>query len=252
VTDQRLAVVVLAAGQGTRMRSATPKVLHLLAGRTLIGHVLAAAASLQASVIAVVVRHERDLVAEAVLAELPGALVVDQDEVPGTGRAVELALRALPGGFAGDVLVLSGDVPLLDAGTLRSLIRVHRDTDAAATLLSAVVPDPHGYGRIVRAADGSLERIVEEKDATPEERQIDEVNAGVYVFRAGPLAEALAEVTTDNAQGEKYLTDAIARLREAGHRVGATVAAEAWRVEGVNDPQQLAAAEAAYERFVAG
>ncbi|MEO8094054.1 MAG: NTP transferase domain-containing protein, partial [Pseudolysinimonas sp.] len=138
MTDMQLAVIVLAAGQGTRMKSARPKVLHHLAGRSLIGHVLATARSLEPVHLVVVVRHERDSVVATTTELMPDAVIVDQDEIPGTGRAVELGLAALPGDFAGDVVVVSGDVPLLDAATLATLIAEHRAASAAATLLSAI------------------------------------------------------------------------------------------------------------------
>ncbi len=244
MTDSRLAIVVLAAGQGTRMRSATPKVLHELAGVPLLGHVLATAQTLDAAQLLVVVRHERERVAAAVTGLAASARIIDQDEVPGTGRAVELAVAALPPDFDGDVLILSGDVPLLDADTLRTLLDGHRAAGAAGTLLSTVVPDPSGYGRIVRDAEGALARIVEQKDASASERTIDEINAGVYVFGANELRDKLAKLTTANAQGEKYLTDVVAALRAAGMDVSALPTPDSWKVEGINDRAQLSEAAA--------
>ncbi|MFV0407948.1 MAG: bifunctional UDP-N-acetylglucosamine diphosphorylase/glucosamine-1-phosphate N-acetyltransferase GlmU [Propioniciclava sp.] len=240
-TDSGLAVIVLAAGQGTRMRSALPKVLHPIGGRTLIGHVLASADQLAPSRIAVVVRHERDRVAEAVAEAAPGAMIVDQDEVPGTGRAVEVALEALTG-FDGDVLVLSGDVPLLETRTLADLIRTHRAGGASATVLSATVHDATGYGRVIRDDDETVARIVEHKDATETEARVNEINAGVYVFRAPPLREHLNRVGTANAQGEKYLTDVVALLRQSALPVAAAVAPDAAAALGVNDRVQLSEA----------
>ncbi|WP_307807000.1 bifunctional UDP-N-acetylglucosamine diphosphorylase/glucosamine-1-phosphate N-acetyltransferase GlmU [Naasia sp. SYSU D00057] len=244
MTDPRLAVVILAAGQGTRMKSATPKVLHKLAGLPIVAHVLATARELSAAHVLAVVRHERDRVADAVSAALPDAIIVDQDEVPGTGRAVEVALEALPEGFDGDVLVLNGDVPLLDAATLREFLAAHRGGGAAGSVLTAVLPDPTGYGRIVRGADGSLERIVEQKDASEDEVAIGEINTGVYAFGLSGLRDRLASITTSNAQGEKYLTDMVAALRDAGSAVSAVPVAEPWLVEGINDRAQLADAAA--------
>jgi bifunctional UDP-N-acetylglucosamine pyrophosphorylase/glucosamine-1-phosphate N-acetyltransferase len=244
VTDSRLAIVVLAAGQGTRMKSATPKVLHELAGVPLLGHVLNSAQALDAAHLLVVVRHERDRVAAAVAELAASARLIDQDEVPGTGRAVELAVAALPDDFDGDVLILSGDVPLLDADTLRALVEAHRQASDSGTLLSTVVPDPTGYGRIVRDADGALARIVEHKDASRVERAIDEINAGVYVFGVAALRDKLAHLTTANAQGEKYLTDVIAALRTAGMDVAAVPTPDSWKVEGINDRAQLSEAAA--------
>ncbi|GAB2516162.1 bifunctional UDP-N-acetylglucosamine diphosphorylase/glucosamine-1-phosphate N-acetyltransferase GlmU [Microbacterium petrolearium] len=247
---ENLAIVVLAAGQGTRMKSRTPKVLHRIGGRPLVGHVLHTAEALGAQLIEVVVRHERDLVVEAVSSH-PGVAVVDQDDVPGTGRAVQLAVDALPADFDGDVLVLSGDVPLLDAEALSALIAEHRTAQAEATVLSALLDDATGYGRIVRGADGTVERIVEHKDAGDDERAIGEINAGVYVFRAAGLRESLPLLSADNAQRELYLTDVVRLLREAGRSVAASVAADARVALGVNDRAQLSeAARILNERIV--
>ena len=240
MTDSRLAVVVLAAGQGTRMKSQTPKVLHRLAGVPLIGHVLATARALDPAHVVAVVRHERDVVAAAI-AELDAhAIIADQDEIPGTGRAVEAALAALPADFDGDVLVVSGDVPLLDADTLAGLLAEHRARTAAATVLSARLDDATGYGRIVRGPDGGLDRIVEQKDASDDERAITEINSGTYVFSLAPLQQKLALVSTDNAAQEKYLTDVIGLMRGDGHAVAALPAGQSWLVAGVNDRVQLA------------
>ncbi|NNC11354.1 bifunctional UDP-N-acetylglucosamine diphosphorylase/glucosamine-1-phosphate N-acetyltransferase GlmU [Planctomonas sp. JC2975] len=244
MTDPNLAIIVLAAGQGTRMKSATPKLLHPLAGAPIVSHVLATARAMDPALILAVVRHERDRVSEVIEAELPDAVIIDQDHVPGTGRAVEQAVADLPEGFNGDVLVLNGDVPLLDADTLRELIDGHRASGAAATVLSSVVSDATGYGRIVRAADGGLERIVEHKDATAAERAIDEINAGIYVFGVSALRDQLAYLRTDNAQGEKYLTDMVELLHRAGSSVSAVPVAESWKAEGINDRAQLSEAAA--------
>ncbi|MFT4134887.1 bifunctional UDP-N-acetylglucosamine diphosphorylase/glucosamine-1-phosphate N-acetyltransferase GlmU [Microbacterium sp.] len=236
-----LAVIVLAAGQGTRMKSSLPKVLHRIGGRPLLGHVLDVARDLHPDSVLVVLRHERDRVAEAVTGIAPEIRVVDQDEIPGTGRAVQVALDAL-GDFDGDVLVLSGDVPLLDADTLDALLSAHRAAAAAATVLTAVVDDPSGYGRVIRAADSSVARIVEQKDATGDEASVTEINAGVYVFRAAPLREHLGLVGTANAQGERYLTDVIGLLRASRLAVAALTAPDAAAALGVNDRVQLAEA----------
>ncbi|WP_025158619.1 bifunctional UDP-N-acetylglucosamine diphosphorylase/glucosamine-1-phosphate N-acetyltransferase GlmU [Leifsonia aquatica] len=239
MTDKNLAIVVLAAGQGTRMKSTTPKLLHELGGIPIVGHVLATARELDAAHVVAVVRHERDRLAAVIASDLPEAVIVDQDEIPGTGRAVEQAVAALPDDFAGDVLVVNGDVPLLDAVTLNDLIATHRGSGAAATILSSFPADATGYGRIVRNASGTLDRIVEHKDASDEERAIGEINAGIYLFGAAALRDELAAITTDNAQGEKYLTDVIGLLREAGFDVDALPVADSWLVEGINDRAQL-------------
>jgi bifunctional UDP-N-acetylglucosamine pyrophosphorylase/glucosamine-1-phosphate N-acetyltransferase len=244
MTDSRLAIVVLAAGQGTRMKSSRPKVLHELAGVPLLGHVLATARELSAAHVVTVVRHERDLVAAAVDEFLPGSTVVDQDDIPGTGRAVEVAVSALPADFEGDVVVVSGDVPLLDAGTIAGLLEAHRRAAAAATLLSAIVDDAAGYGRIVRDVDGALTRIVEHGDATDDERAIREVNSGTYVFTVAALRAQLPALVSGNSQGERYLTDVVGMLRSSGQAVEAVPAPDAWVVEGINDRVQLARAAA--------
>ena len=244
MTDQRLAVIVLAAGAGTRMKSRTPKVLHPIAGVPLIGHVLATAQALEPAHIVAVVRHERERVAAAITELAPEAHIVDQDEIPGTGRAAEVALDALPDGFDGDVLIVSGDVPLLDADTLAELVAAHREAAAAATVLSAHLDDATGYGRVIRASDGALDRIVEHKDASDDERAVTEINSGTYVVNADALRRSLAHVTTDNAQAEKYLTDVIGLLRAEGATIAAIPVAEAWLVAGVNDRVQLSEAAA--------
>lgn len=238
----KIAVVILAAGQGTRMKSSIPKVLHRIGGRPLISHVLDTAAALQPETIIAVVRHERDLVASAILDHAPTTLVVDQDETPGTGRAVEQALAALPAEFDGSVVVLSGDVPLIDASTLEQITRAHIEHARGMTLLSAVFENPTGLGRVLRDRDGRMRGIVEEKDASDEERRVREINGGIYVFARAALAKALAEIDTNNAQGEKYLTDAAARILAAGGTVDAVTTDDIWLIAGVNDRVQLAEA----------
>ncbi|WP_243064003.1 bifunctional UDP-N-acetylglucosamine diphosphorylase/glucosamine-1-phosphate N-acetyltransferase GlmU [Humibacter sp. RRB41] len=244
MTDPNLAIIVLAAGQGTRMKSSTPKLLHELAGAPIVSHVLATAEALDPSVVLAVVRHERDRVSDVITAAVPHAVIIDQDHVPGTGRAVEQAIHDLPDGFTGEVLVLNGDVPLLDADTLRDLVERHRSSGAAATVLSSVVQDASGYGRIVRVSDGAFDRIVEHNDATAAELAIDEINAGIYVFGVGALRDQLANLSTDNAQGEKYLTDVIELLRRAGSDVSAVPVTDSWKAEGINDRAQLSEAAA--------
>ncbi|WEK60355.1 MAG: bifunctional UDP-N-acetylglucosamine diphosphorylase/glucosamine-1-phosphate N-acetyltransferase GlmU [Candidatus Microbacterium colombiense] len=242
MTGNNLAIIILAAGQGTRMKSRLPKVLHPIGGRPLVGHVLTTAAVLEADHIEVVVRHERDQVVSVLSKDYPDAIFIDQDDVPGTGRAVQVAIDALPDDFDGDVLVLSGDVPLLEATTLRALVAGHRAAAAAATLLSARLDDPSGYGRVIRDADGAVQRIVEQKDATAEEAAVTEINAGVYVFRAPELRTHLARVGQDNAQGEMYLTTVIELLRGAHQRVAAEIAVDTASTFGINDRIQLAEA----------
>lgn len=234
------AVVVLAAGEGTRMRSSTPKVLHRIAGRTLLGHAVAAARRLDPEHLVVVVRHERDQVAAHVAEIDPGALVADQDDVPGTGRAVRCGLDVLPRDLSGTVVVTYGDVPLLETSTLAALVAAHQDAGNAVTVVTAEVDDPTGYGRVVRDADGAVTEIVEHKDATPDQLAVREINSGIYAFDAAVLADALRRVRRDNAQGELYLTDVLGIVRGDGRRVAAHRVDDAWQTEGVNDRVQLA------------
>jgi len=240
-TARPAAVIILAAGEGTRMKSAIPKVLHRIGGRSLVGHAIAAARATEPAHLAVVVRHERDLVAAHVAEVDAAATIADQDEVKGTGRATECALDALPGDLTGTVLVTYGDVPLLTGETLIDLVARHDASGSAATVITAHLDNPHGYGRIVRDTDGSVAGIVEQKDATEEQRAITEINSGIYAFDVAVLREALGRVGTDNAQGEKYLTDVLGIARDAGRLVSAHVIDDLWQTEGVNDRVQLAA-----------
>jgi bifunctional UDP-N-acetylglucosamine pyrophosphorylase/glucosamine-1-phosphate N-acetyltransferase len=248
VTSHRpAAVIIMAAGQGTRMKSATPKVLHEIGGRSLVGHAVVTARALAPEHLVVVVGTGRDLV-EAHLAQLdPDVRTALQEQQLGTGDAVRAGLTAVPE-LDGAVVVTSGDVPLLQSETLRELLAEHQASGNAVTVLTARVPDPTGYGRILPGEDGSVAGIVEHKDATPEQRQIDEINAGIYVFDAATLRDGLGRITTDNAQGELYLTDVLAIARGDGRRVGAYVTDDAMQTEGVNDRIQLAALRAELNR----
>jgi bifunctional UDP-N-acetylglucosamine pyrophosphorylase/glucosamine-1-phosphate N-acetyltransferase len=232
------------------MKSRTPKILHEIGGLSLVGHALRAARTIDPRQLALVVRHERDLVAAHVSRLDPAALIVDQDEVPGTGRAVQAALEALDAGgpLSGTVVVTYGDVPLLSAELLAELVLIHEHERNAVTVLTAVLDDAAGYGRILRAADGTVTGIREHKDASDEEREIREINSGIYAFDAAVLRDALAHVTTDNAQGEMYLTDVLGIARAAGGRVAAVVTNDRWQVEGANDRVQLSALGAEHNR----
>ena len=250
MTDPRpAAVVVLAAGEGTRMRSAIPKVLHPLAGRPMLGHVVAAARALDPQRLLVVVGHGRDTV-------VPALAVLDQDATPvvqaeqrGTGHAVRVALDPLAD-LAGTVVVLLGDTPLLTAATLRELVAAHRAAGAATTMLTSVVDDPTGYGRVVRDAGGQVRAVVEHRDADEATRRVREIATGVYAFDAALLRAALGRLSTDNARGEQYLTDVVGLQHAAGLGLHA-VAAPAVETAGVNDRAQLAlAARALRDRIV--
>ena len=243
-----LAAVVLAAGEGTRMKSATPKVLHKIAGLELLGHVLSTANSIGADKVVCVLRHELERISNYVNAFYPNVEIAEQDAVPGTGRAVEAALKQIQG-FDGDVVVLSGDVPLLDVQSISELVELHRAKGNAGTLVSTHLENPTGYGRIVRDR-GELIGIVEQKDASEEERLIQEVNAGVYIFDAQKLMQALSKVTTQNAQGEKYLTDVIGLLISSGESVSAHQIQDQWLVAGINDRVQLSEVGAELNRRI--
>lgn len=237
------AVIVLAAGAGTRMKSRTPKILHTLGGRSMVGHAIAAARGVNPRELAVVVRHERERVAEHATAIDPDALLVDQDDVPGTGRAVQVALEALEaagGDVEGTVVVTYGDVPLLETATLAELVVTHTRDGNAVTVLTAELDDATGYGRILRAADGTVVGIVEHKDADDAQRAIREVNSGIYAFDAAALQSALGRIEANNAQGELYLTDVLGIVRADGGRVAGLLVQDRWQVEGVNDRVQLA------------
>ena len=247
MTSQGPVVIVLAAGEGTRMRSATPKGLHAIAGRSLIGHVLEAASAVDPSHVVVVIGHGRDAVLEHLEEIAPWVDTVVQEEQRGTGHAVRIALAALASAQAltpAPVVVLSGDTPLLTGASVRMLVEAHLRAGAAATLLTAVLKDPSGYGRVVRATDGSVEGIVEHRDASDEVLAIEEINAGMYAFDPARLAPALERLTTANDQGEEYLTDAVGLLRAEGYPVAGLVVDDAHEILGVNDRVQLAEAAA--------
>jgi bifunctional UDP-N-acetylglucosamine pyrophosphorylase/glucosamine-1-phosphate N-acetyltransferase len=232
-----LHVVVLAAGKGTRMKSAQPKVLHRAAGLPLIEHVLRLGAALQPATTTVIVGHGAALVESSQRAR-PGLRFALQEPQLGTGHALLQARPHLPAG-EGTVLLLSGDVPLLRLATVRRLLDRHVETHAAATVLTARVPDPSGYGRIVRR-DGAIAAIVEDRDATPEERRIDEINSGVYAFDLAPLFDAVASIGSGNAQGEYYLPDLVRIYRSRGRGVETVTVADAREIMGVNSRRELA------------
>jgi bifunctional UDP-N-acetylglucosamine pyrophosphorylase/glucosamine-1-phosphate N-acetyltransferase len=230
-------IVVLAAGKGTRMKSALPKVLHRAGDRPLLDHVLRTAASLSPASIVVVVGHEADQVKDA-LVKRPGLSFALQEPQLGTGHAL-LQAEPLLRKMSGTLVLLSGDVPLLRAETLASLVRRHEKRQAAATVLTAVVPSPDGYGRIVREG-GQIAAIVEQKDASPAEREIREINSGVYAFDIAPLFAALREIGSSNAQGEYYLPDLVTIYSRRGLTVETVKIDDAREILGVNSRRELA------------
>ncbi len=222
------------------MKSQVPKVLHPIGGTALVGHAVRAARATGAECVEVVVRHGRDQVVEFLSGFDDQLVIAEQDEVKGTGRAVECGLEALPQDLTGTVLVTYGDVPLLTGDTLCELARHHGAGGHAVTVVTAHVADPTGYGRIVRDEGGHVVAIVEHKDATSQQREITEINSGIYAFDLSTLRAALREVGTDNAQREKYLTDVVRIARGSGASVEAHVIDDVWQTEGVNDRVQLA------------
>jgi bifunctional UDP-N-acetylglucosamine pyrophosphorylase/glucosamine-1-phosphate N-acetyltransferase len=238
------AVLVLAAGPGTRMRSDTPKVLHPIAGRSMLSHSVHAIAKVAPRHLVVVLGHDHQRIAPLV-AELGESLgrtidVALQDRPLGTGHAVGCGLSALPDDYAGIVVVTSGDTPMLDSDTLADLIATHSAVSAAVTVLTTTLSDPQGYGRILRTQDDEVMAIVEHTDATPSQREIREVNTGVYAFDIAALRSALSRLSSNNAQRELYLTDVIAILRGDGRPVHARHVDDSALVAGVNNRVQLA------------
>jgi bifunctional UDP-N-acetylglucosamine pyrophosphorylase/glucosamine-1-phosphate N-acetyltransferase len=242
-------ILVMAAGLGTRMRSNRAKVLHQLDGRPLVNHVVEAALGLDPKSVCVIVGHQAGEVETAVRTEFDDDRVrfAVQERQLGTGDAVN-ATRSLYCDAGSTVVVLTGDAPLITSERIRSLIEHHRDGDAAGTVLSVRLADPHGYGRVVRDGSGNFSQIVEQKDATDAESLVDEINAGFYCFDSTKLYSALAELQNDNAQGEFYLTDIPGMLLSEGEKIAIYAAPDPHEVEGVNDRKQLSGLEAALRK----
>jgi bifunctional UDP-N-acetylglucosamine pyrophosphorylase / glucosamine-1-phosphate N-acetyltransferase len=243
-----VSAIILAAGEGTRMRSNRPKPLHLICGRAMVLHVIHALEHLAPDRTAVVVGHGAEQVTKKVQLLAPdwaNVAFVEQREQNGTGHAASIGMTAFDGDDYDDdstIVVLPGDTPLLRPETLRELVDVHTECSNAATLLTSVMDDPTGYGRVIRKIDGQAARIVEHRDAAPDELDVKEVCTSIYAFRRDLLGPALRKLTTDNAQGEYYLTEVISVLGAMGHRIGC-VQAPAGETQGVNDRWQLALAE---------
>jgi bifunctional UDP-N-acetylglucosamine pyrophosphorylase/glucosamine-1-phosphate N-acetyltransferase len=243
-----VSAIVLAAGAGTRMRSERPKPLHRICGRPMVLHVIHALELLKPQHTAVVVGHGAELVTAKIRSEAPdwaNVVFAEQREQNGTGDATAIGMGALGGDDYDDdstVIVVPGDTPLLAAETLDELIASHVANSNAATLLTSVIDDPTGYGRVIRGKDERVLRIVEQRDAAPDELDVHEINTSIYAFRRDLLGPALRNLTADNSQGELYLTDVIGQLAGMGHRVGA-LRAPGHETQGVNDRWQLALAE---------
>ena len=234
-----LTMIVLAAGGGTRMKSKTMKVLHEVGGRSMIGHVLNAAMATEPQRVFAVVGVQREQVGAHIQGIVPDVVLAVQEEQLGTGHAVRVAMDAVQQ-TSGTVVVATGDTPLLTGDSLRDFVAEHRASQAAVSILSGVVDDPFGLGRVLRNEEGDVLAIVEEKDATDAQREIREINSGILAFDAAFLAEALPRIGNDNAKGEYYLTDAIGLARGDGLTVGAHPIDDVMQTEGVNDRAQLA------------
>lgn len=243
------AVVVLAAGGGTRMKSSRSKLLHEVAGHSMLSYAVGAAAAVQPEHLVVVVGHLREQV-EAHLAEFaPHVTIAVQDNPRGTGHAVQSGLVDLAD-LTGEVVVTYGDVPMLTGETLQSLVMAHREAGDSITVLTAELSDPTGYGRVIRDEQGQVAGIVEHKDADEAQRAITEINSGIYVFDAEVLRTGLSQITPDNAQGELYLTDVLGIARGEGRQIGAHLIEDLWQTEGVNDRLQLARMNAEMNRRI--
>lgn len=239
MTERSLAAVIMAAGKGTRMKDPTrAKVMYELNGFPMIHYVADLAYALEAKRVIVIVGHQRELVADFLRREHPSVETAVQDQQLGTGHAVLQAEPQLRD-FHGDVVVLSGDVPMLTAASMQELLQHHRATKAIATILTAKLADPTGYGRVLRNPDGSVHKIVEHKDATEEERRVAEINSGIYVFDRKRLFEALHHLTPANAQGEYYLTDVFEDFWKHHLTVSALLASHPDEIRGINTPEQL-------------
>jgi bifunctional UDP-N-acetylglucosamine pyrophosphorylase/glucosamine-1-phosphate N-acetyltransferase len=246
-----LSAIVLAAGEGSRMRSERPKPLHRLCGKPMLMYVVESLADVHVDRAVIVVGHKGDWVTKKMQEQSHEVEIdfVEQRVQRGTGDATLVGLVGLPDeDDEGDVLVLIGDAPLLRPATIAALVEHHRRTGAAATVLTAVMPDPTGYGRVLRGRDDRVVRIVEQRDGSPEELAIDEINTSIYCFRRSLLAPALRRIEPTNSQGEYYLTDVVEVLASAGHRVEALAVADPAETQGINDRLQLAAAEAELRR----
>jgi bifunctional UDP-N-acetylglucosamine pyrophosphorylase/glucosamine-1-phosphate N-acetyltransferase len=237
---QNLTVIVLAAGGGTRMKSKTMKVLHRVGGRSMIGHVLNAVQAVEPQRVVAVVGHQREEVEAHIRDIVPDCVLAVQEDQRGTGDAVRVAMEAV-GQVDGTVIVATGDTPLLTGESLRGFAAEHEAAQRAVSVLSAIVGDAFGYGRVVRDDEGDVVAIVEEKDATADQREITEINSGIIAFDAEFLVDALPRLGNDNAKGEYYLTDTVQIARDAGLTVGAYAIDDGWQTAGVNDREELAA-----------
>jgi len=235
-SKQKLATVILAAGKGTRMKSDLPKVLHIVDNKPMLIHIIGLAKKIDSERIINILGHKKDLIIDTI--EFESVEYVIQVPQLGTGHAVQQAYPLLKD-FDGDVLVLSGDVPLLRKSTIEKMLKIHRDTGSGATVLTAIFEDPHGYGRVIRKNDDTLDYIVEEKDCTDEQRKIKEINAGIYIFKSRELFPALDKIENDNKQNEYYLPDALKYIENVQQSIALHITDEPIEISGVNTVEQL-------------
>lgn len=234
--QQQLATIIMAAGKGTRMKSNLPKVLHIVDDKPMLIHVIDLARQLNSERIINILGHKKDLVIEAIASE--NVEYVIQEPQLGTGHAVQQTYPLLKD-FDGDVLVLSGDVPLLRKSTIDKMLKIHREADNGATVLTAIFENPHGYGRVIRKKNDTLDYIIEEKDCNDKQRKIKEINAGIYIFKSKELFPALNKIKNDNKQNEYYLPDTLKYIAKAGQSIALHITSEPIEISGVNTVEQL-------------
>jgi len=244
--NNKLATVILAAGKGTRMKSDLPKVLHIVNDKPMLIHIIGLSKHLNSERIINILGHKKELVIEAIKSE--NIEYVIQEPQLGTGHAVQQT-ESLLQDFDGDVLVLSGDVPLLRKSTIDNMLRIHRDADNGATVLTAIFEDPHGYGRVIRKDDNTLDKIIEEKDCNDEQRKIKEINAGIYIFKSKELFPALNKIKSDNKQNEYYLPDALKHIAKSGQSIALHITSEPMEISGVNTVEQLKELNLTYKKW---
>ena len=234
--NQKLATVIMAAGKGTRMKSDLPKVLQLVNDRTMVSHVVNLSKSVGSEKIILILGHKKELVVDSVINENVESVI--QEPQLGTGHAVQQTYPLLKD-FDGDVLVLSGDVPLLRESTINKMLEIHHDANHGATVLTAIFEDPFGYGRVIRNENNTLDKIVEHKDCTEDQLTIKEINAGIYLFKAKSLFPALGKIKNNNIQGEFYLPDALEHIAKSGKSIALHITNEPMEISGVNTVEQL-------------
>lgn len=245
-SNHPLSTVIMAAGKGTRMKSDLPKVLHLVDNKPMLMHVINLARQLDSERIINIFGHKKELVIDAIKSE--NVEYVIQEPQLGTGHAVQQTEKLLKY-FTGDVLVLSGDVPLLRKSTLDKMLRIHREADNGATVLTAIFKDPHGYGRVIRKKNDTLNCIIEDKDCTNEQRKIQEINAGIYIFKSKELFSALNKIKNDNKQNEYYLPDALKYIAKNGQSIALHITDEPIEISGVNTVEQLTELNLIYKKW---